>query len=110
MLTQIKENPIKSAISVFTLLSMLIGGVFTIDGRYAKADDLNKQQQIIEKTANDTKYAIDNLRKQSIDDKIFEIELIPEDKRSQSDKARLEKYKRESQDIDRKWSDRNIPK
>jgi len=36
-------------------------------------------------------------------DKVFEIELIPEDSRTQSDKARLEKYKRDLNTLDLKW-------
>lgn len=99
----LKENPIKSTISMLTLVSMLIGTAFTLDSRYAKAEDIANQKQYIEQNSKETKFAIDQLRKQSLEDKVFEIELIPENKRSQSEKARLEKYKRDMQNIDIKW-------
>lgn len=106
----ITENPIRSTISILTLLSMLAGGILSLDSRYAKADDLNKQQQSIMQGSMETKYAIDQLRKQSLEDKIFEIELIPEEKKTQSDRARLDKFKRDSQNIDMKWSNKDVPK
>lgn len=102
MIEKVKENPIKFTISVVTLITMLVGAVLSVDSRYAKASDFEKQQVSIQ-------YSIDQLRKQSIDDKIFELELIPEKDRTQSDKARLEKYKRESKSIDSNWQGR-VPK
>lgn len=104
MLTdKVRENPIKSTVSALTLAIGLFAGVISIDSRYAKAEDFNKQQQALQQNAKDTAFAIDQLRKQSIEDKIFEIELLPEDKRSQYDKARLEKYHRDIKTIDQKW-------
>lgn len=111
MINQIKENPIKSLASLLTILSMLVGTVLTVDSRYAHADAVSKEQQtqrqVIEYTAKQNKvefnYSIDQLRKQTLEDKIFEIELIPENKRTPVDKARLEKFKRDSQAIDIKW-------
>ena len=96
----LRENPIKSTISILTLVSMLVGGVISVDSRYAKAAEVEMQQQSIVK---ETKYAIDQLRKQSLEDKIFELELTPEDKRTQINKALLEKYKRDMQSINIKW-------
>lgn len=111
MIEQIKENPVKSVISLITLISMLVGGVLSVDSRYAKAADLQNQQQSIEHAVKQNKiefnYSIDQLRKQSVEDKIFEIELIPENKRTQADKARLEKFKRETITIDNKWRDKD---
>lgn len=100
---KVKENPIKSAISVVTLVAGLFGGVLSIDSRYAKAADIEQQQQSIKDNARETKFAIDQLRKQSIEDKIFEIELIPETSRVQIDRARLEKYKRDLRTLEQKW-------
>lgn len=100
---QLKENPIKTSISILTLVSMLIGTAFTLDSRYAKAEDIVNQKHYIEQNSLETKFAIDQLRRQSLEDKVFEIELIPEAKRSQSDRARLEKYKRDMLNIDTKW-------
>lgn len=117
MLEQITEHPIKIAASTLTVLSMLIGGVLTIDNRYAHADDVNREQQTqrqaIENTAKqnriDFNYSIDQLRKQTLEDKVFEILLISEEKRTSVDKARLEKYLRDLQAIDSKWQNKDKP-
>lgn len=107
----VQEHPIKILASILTLVSMLVGGVLTIDSRYAKASDFEEQQQIIHDSAKQNKiefnYSIDQLRKQTLDDKIFEIELIPENKRTAVDKARLEKFKRDAQAIDIKWQNKD---
>lgn len=107
--TVLKDNPVKSAISVLTLVSMLVGTILTVDSRYAKAADLQSQNRVIEQSSKETKYAIDQLRKQSLGDKIFELELIPETKRTTIEKARLEKAKRDMQDIDNKWLHNSAP-
>ena len=98
-----KEHPIKYAISGITLISMLIGGVFAIDSRYAKASDFDKQQQLINDKTIEMRVAIDELRKQTVIDKVFELELIEENKRTQADKARLQKYRQDIRDIELKW-------
>ena len=97
----LRENPIKSTVSILTLVSMLVGGVISVDSRYAKAAEVEAQQQSI---VIETKYAVDQLRKQGLEDKIFELELIPEDRRTQTDKALLEKHKRDINSINTKWS------
>ena len=106
----IKEKPIAFAISSITLISMVIGGILTIDTRYAKAADIEAQQKVIESTAKQNKiefnYSIDQLRKQMIEDKIFELDLIGDKKRSQADNARLEKFKRDLNTIDNKWQNK----
>ena len=106
MIEQAKEHPIKYTISGITLLSMLIGGAFTIDSRYAKATDFDKQQQLISEKTIEMRVAIDDLRKQTLVDKIFELELIDENKRTQADKARLQKYRQDIRDIELKWRNR----
>lgn len=106
MIEQAKEHPIKYAVSFVTLLSMLIGGVLAVDSRYAKAGDFEKQNSYIEGKTNEMKYAIDESRKHMLIDKVFEIELIEEEKRTQVDRARLQKYKQDIRDIELKWRNR----
>lgn len=103
MIEQAKEHPVKYAISLITLLSMFVGGVLAVDSRYAKAGDFEKQNAYIEGKTNEMKYAIDDSRKQMLIDKVFEIELIPDSKRTQVDRARLQKYKQDIRDIELKW-------
>lgn len=106
MIEQAKEHPIKYAVSFVTLLSMLIGGVLAVDSRYAKAGDFEKQQIYLDVKTIEMRIAIDDLRKQTLVDKVFEIELIPEENRTQVDRARLQKYKQDIRDIELKWRSR----
>lgn len=109
MIDQIKEHPIKVSMSILTLVSMFVGTVLAVDSRYAKAGDFERQQRYLEQSTLETKYAIDQLRKHNLIDKVFELELIPENKRTQVDKARLQKYRSDIRDIELKWAGKNVP-
>lgn len=97
----IKNNPIKTLVgSATTLVSItaLITAMFSLDARYAHADEVateaNKTQQFILSTTQD-------LRKQQLEDKIFELDL----KKSQTkkpiptDDALRSRYQRQLDDI-----------
>ena len=49
---KVKNNPIKTAISILTLLSMIVTGVLWVDTRYIKAGDMqqfsNQQQKAVQ--------------------------------------------------------------
>lgn len=103
MVTKIKENGITYLVSAGTTIAAIIGMFLTIDSRYAHSDEISKlkieQQQVILRNRYDLIQSTNTLRKQSLEDKIFDIELIPNDKRSQYDAARLEKYKTDLQEV-----------
>lgn len=86
---------------VVTALTIILGAAFTIDARYAHADDVQKQ---ITNMTTQTSYAADSLRKQMLEDKIFEIQLIPEKQRSDVQRAILDRYESQSKAIDQRWS------
>ena len=92
----------------FTAVAVFVGAVITIDSRYAHAGDFAdlkiQQERAIQTNRNEVRYAVDQLRKQTVEDKIFEIELVPVPKRSMADNARLEKFKRDVSDINQRWS------
>ena len=104
MIQTLKDNPLTSFISVATTIATIIGAFLMVDGRYAHSDELSKlkeeQQQVIRQNRVDLQQSSLHIRKQLIEDKVFELELIPDTKRSQYDAARLSKYKRDLDDID----------
>jgi hypothetical protein len=68
----VKENPIKIIFGSAGGIIAIIGALFTIDGRYAHAEDFKQskietQQIIIETTST--------LRKQMLEDKLFELDV-----------------------------------
>lgn len=89
-----------------TTISWIVGAVisivstaFAIDQRYAHAEDVEKfkteQSQAIVVQGQLQTQALDMFRRQMLEDKIFELELIPQNKRTVVDNAKLERYKRQ---------------
>jgi hypothetical protein len=73
--------------------SVIIGAIFTIDNRYVHADELKKQMLTV-------KDDIASLRRSRLEDEVFKIELIHPQKRTDADKALLDRYKRQIKEID----------
>ena len=74
-----------------------IGVLFTayqaVDSRYVHADELKKQMLTV-------KDDIASLRRSRLEDEVFKIELIHPAKRTDADKALLDRYKRQIKEID----------
>ena len=98
-----KDNLITTLVTAATTIATIIGMFLAVDSRYAHSDEVKtlkvEQQQVIRQNRFDLMQSTNMMRKQSLDDKVFEIELIPPEKRSAYDAARLEKYKRDLNDI-----------
>ena len=66
----LKENPVKSSISILTLVSMLVGAVITVDSRYVKADDLTSlkvyTEKLIVQQGEQIQSNVNSLRKQML--------------------------------------------
>lgn len=103
----IRGASIPLMVSLLTGASIIIGAVVAVDSRYAHAGDFadlkSAQERSIQQNRNEVRYATDQLRKQMLEDKVFEIELVPVQKRSVVDNARLEKFKRDVTEINQKW-------
>jgi len=78
---------IKQLLSVLTVIGMIVTG-----GGWTFALWAAEQKFVTHESMNEY---FQEQRVQTLDDKIFEIELIPEVERSQRQKAILEKHKRE---------------
>lgn len=91
----IKENPIKTTISLIVSVSTLVGILFALDGRYAHADDVNSSQKQVQSQLFQMQY-------DSIDGKIFEMELKKSSNPKEwntMDETLLNKYKRDLEKI-----------
>lgn len=89
----IKRNA-KMITGAVVFLSTVVGAAFTVDARYAKASDVQSLEQQQANFASTIKReqntAIDKLRKQQIEDKLFELRLNP--RPTQADKALIRRY------------------
>ena len=104
----VKENPYSTiaALSSFIgLVAPLVGVFGWLDSRYAHAEDVIKQQSsviremsVMQRRTSDQLF---NLRKQGIEDKMFEIELkMEQGNASNIEKAQYERLKRQYKDVD----------
>jgi len=81
-----RETSIKAVVGVLLFCGTIISAALFADDRYAKAVDLRNLADSVKK---DSRRATDNLRKQMLEDKIFELDLVPEDKRTDVQRAKL---------------------
>lgn len=98
-----KNTVLKYLIYLFTFTGTIIGSFLTVDSRYAHSDEVSKlkteQQQVIIQNRYDLLQSSNLIRKQMLEDKIFDLQLIPEKDRTQYDKAKLNKYQSDIKDI-----------
>lgn len=110
----IEDNLLKIITGSIGALSIILGAAFTIDSRYVHAGDLVQMKQAQDKQFRqqslESQVTVNELRKQMLEDKVFEIQLIPPQKRTDVDRARLDKYMRDLDSITRKNADimRNV--
>lgn len=103
-----KENPVKTISGSIGTLAIIVGAVLGVDARYVKADDLKdfkmEHTRSVQALEIQSQTQVNTLRKQMLEDKVFEIQLIPPAKRTDVDRARLDKYQRDLQEITRQIS------
>lgn len=85
---------LKWAASVVTSLAILGGALaFAGDARYVQKSEMRIE----------IRYSVDQLRKQTLEDKIYELTLVPETKRSNEQRALLDRYLRQLQELNTRW-------
>ena len=82
-------------VSASSIVAGIVGAAFAIDQRYVSAGEF--KQQILT-----VKSSILDLHRSRLEDEIFRLELIPPAKRTDADKALIERYKSQIKDIDNK--------
>jgi hypothetical protein len=102
---RVKENPLTALSGTVGTLAVIVGAVLAVDARYVKAGEIQEfkveHTRSISQLGIDTQTQINMLRKQQLEDKVFELQLIPPQRRSDVDRARLDKYQRDLEDITR---------
>lgn len=67
--------------AVLTIITTLVGIIFSFDARYAKAEEVESLKQYVVQSHEYNRYeqtqAIGQLRKQQLEDKLFELRLKP---------------------------------
>ena len=100
VLQKVKDNPGKFALGSAGSVIAIVTALFALDARYAHAADVEKDkkqtQQIIQETSL-------TLRKQMIEDKLFELDVrkaqTKEQKLSPIDQAMKDRYQRQLDEI-----------
>jgi hypothetical protein len=95
------KTKVVAVATTFTVLGTVVGGVIAVESRYAKAADISdlKQQQvqIYSNMKIQQEIAVDTLRRQNIEDKLFELRL--KDNPSRADQALIERYREQLQEL-----------
>lgn len=95
-----KSNPTKIILGSAGSIIAIVTALFAIDARYAHAADVEKDKAQTQKVIKDTAVI---LRKQSLEDKLFEYDVKKAQSPSRTltpmDTAMQERYKRQLEDL-----------
>lgn len=98
---------LRSVSSVVGSLAAIVGAVLFVDARYAHSDSLAELQKsqiaLFKRNRDEMKFAGDMLRKQLLEDKVFEMNMVPERKRSDVVRALLDRYRAQIREINLRW-------
>jgi hypothetical protein len=102
ILEAIKNNPLAILGSLVSIVA-IVSALFTVDSRYAHSAEVQKDkvqtQQLIKETSKE-------MRKQSLEDKLFELDVkkeqAPNQRLSPVDSALRERYQRQLNEINSK--------
>jgi len=96
----VKSNPVKILLGSAGSIIAVVTALFALDARYAHAADVAKDKVQTEKVIKDTAVI---LRKQVIEDKLFEYDVkkeqSPDRRLSPIDSAMQQRYKRQLEDL-----------
>lgn len=91
-----KQVSIQFIIGILMFIGSVFAAALFADDRYAKAQEL---RQFISATKKDATRAADILRKQMLEDKIFELDLVPDSQKSDVQRAMANRSKTQLQDV-----------
>lgn len=97
-----KTISLKVLASTASTLGVVIGTAFLVDSRYLHAEEYQLAQSVIELRVD--KSALEQ-RQYFVEDKINDLELKPKEARTDFDNARLERYKRDLDDVTQRLRD-----
>lgn len=96
----IKDN-FQTVGTIIGFVTTIVGGAIAIESRYAKAEDIKAikefQYRSHEQLRFEQKQSVDVLRKQSIEDKLFELRL--KQNPTQVDRALIQRYEDQLKEV-----------
>lgn len=93
-----QSTMIKLLVAVCTLVAAIVSTAILIDERYAHAADVQSAQRSIE--TNVQRASLEN-RKWFIEDRLQSLEVKPEAQRTDYDRAQIQRYTRDLQEVNR---------
>jgi hypothetical protein len=100
MMQTSRENPIKILFTSSGAIIAIVAALFAVDSRYAHASDVAKKNEEIKLIVQQTSM---NMRKQTLEDKLFELDIKKEQATNQKlspvDSALRARYQRQLQEI-----------
>ncbi len=95
-----RDSDVVSLMTWIMRIGSTLAAVGVIFGAIAFAADTRYEQKGVAQVA--VQAAVDGLRKSTIEDKIFEINLVPPEKRTDVQRALLDRYLREAEELRKK--------
>lgn len=91
-----KEVSFQFIAGVLVFSGSVFAAALYADDRYAKATEL---RQFISSSKKDATRAADILRKQMLEDRIFELDLVPDERKTDVQRAMANRSKTQLQDV-----------
>lgn len=105
MLEKLKEH-IGTMSAIGAAVVALVGGVVAVEGRYAHADEVKALREVAGSNLRtmriEQSIGLDTLRKQSVEDKLFDLRL--KEKPTQVERAMIDRYKEQLIEVNRRIS------
>ena len=105
MLEKLKDH-LGTMTIIGTCCIALIGGVITVESRYAHAEEVRALKEVaganLRQMRIEQSIGLDTLRKQSVEDKLFDLRL--KEKPTQVERAMIDRYKEQLDEVNRRIS------
>lgn len=101
------SKPLAWLASVVGSIAVISGAAFWLITNLAWASDIAAIKESVKELAKqsrvNTEYAVDKLRKQNLEDQIFAIQLVPESRRTDAQRAMLDRFQSQAREVDQRW-------
>ncbi len=103
LICSVKENPIKTIFGSAGLIIPVVAALFTVDARYAHAEDVKQANKTLQESIE---ISASNLRRQMLEDRIFEIDIARSQRKDQQLDAKAQairnRYQQQLDDLNTK--------
>lgn len=96
----VKQNPIKSALTMIASVAAVVVFFWTVEDRYVSAADFqnfqNQQQRFVDQIQKQQRDSLSSFRRQMLEDELFELELkVQQGTATNVEKAKINRIKRQ---------------